>query len=236
MLHTRLRANKSQKFQRKKASCHEINKINFSTASCQISITKNQEKSKNKQQIPNQFHQILKNHFKETQSPFLKINSEPRFVRKNQRPENGERSEQEITSRGTAIDRGSRYLDNHGEDQGCEGGLMDDAFQFNKIMGLVRKLDTLTTLLMVHATPREEATIAAKIIGYEDVPANSEKALLTVVAHQPVSVAIDASGSDFQFYSSGVFTGTCGTSLDHGVTAVGYEVSDDGTKYWFVKN
>lgn len=33
-----------------------------------------------------------------------------------------------------------------------------------------------------------------------------------------------------------VSTGTCGTSLDHGVTAVGYSESDDGTKYWLVKN
>ncbi|KAI5338128.1 hypothetical protein L3X38_017399 [Prunus dulcis] len=79
--------------------------------------------------------------------------------------------------------------------------------------------------------------IAAKITGYENVPANSEKALLSSVAHQPVSVAIDASGSDFEFSSSGVFTGACcGTSLDHGITAVGYGVSDDGTKYWLVNN
>ncbi|KAM2145665.1 hypothetical protein ACFX1R_049195 [Malus domestica] len=34
----------------------------------------------------------------------------------------------------------------------------------------------------------------------------------------------------------GVFTGTCGTSLDHGVTAVGSGVSEDETKYWLVKN
>ncbi|KAB2611621.1 ervatamin-B-like [Pyrus ussuriensis x Pyrus communis] len=116
--------------------------------------------------------------------------------------------------------------DTAGEDQGCEGGLMDDAFQnnypYNGVDG------TCNT--------KKEAIIAAKITGFEDVPANSEKALLTAVAHQPVSVAIDASGSDFQFYSSGVFTGTCGTSLDHGVTAVGYGVSEDGTKYWLVKN
>ncbi|BBH03027.1 Cysteine proteinases superfamily protein [Prunus dulcis] len=42
--------------------------------------------------------------------------------------------------------------------------------------------------------------------------------------------------STFQFYSSGVFTGTCGINLDHGVTAVGYGTSSDGTKYSLVKN
>ena len=82
----------------------------------------------------------------------------------------------------------------------------------------------------------QEAKHTATINGHESVPANNENALLNAVASQPVSVAIDAGGSDFQFYSSGVFTGACGTSLDHGVTAVGYEVSNDGTKYWLVKN
>ncbi|KAI4332465.1 hypothetical protein L6164_017371 [Bauhinia variegata] len=82
----------------------------------------------------------------------------------------------------------------------------------------------------------KEANIAASIKGFEDAPANSEKGLLKAVVNQPVSVAIDASGSDFQFYSSGVFTGSCGTDLDHGVTAVGYGNSDDGPKFWLVKN
>ncbi|KAL8133736.1 hypothetical protein AgCh_008974 [Apium graveolens] len=67
----------------------------------------------------------------------------------------------------------------------------------------------------------KETNHAATITGHEDVTANSESALLKAVANQPISVAIDASGSDFQFYSSGVFTGQCGTELDHGVTAVG---------------
>lgn len=42
---------------------------------------------------------------------------------------------------------------------------------------------------------------AVSIDGYEDVPNNDEDALLKAVANQPVSVAIDAGGSDFQFYS-----------------------------------
>ncbi|KAL5839382.1 hypothetical protein ACOSQ4_011990 [Xanthoceras sorbifolium] len=51
-----------------------------------------------------------------------------------------------------------------------------------------------------------------------------------------VFVAIDAGGSDFQFYSSGVFIGQCGTDLDHGVTAIGYGTADDGTKYCWGEN
>ncbi|XP_059637067.1 senescence-specific cysteine protease SAG39-like [Cornus florida] len=125
--------------------------------------------------------------------------------------------------------------DTSGVDQGCGGGLMDDAFEF------IIHNNGLTTEANypyegVDATCKTKKAAAAKITGYEDVPANSEAALLKAVANQPVSVAIDASGSDFQFYSSGVFTGACGTELDHGVTAVGYGTSADGTKYWLVKN
>ncbi|CAH1432714.1 unnamed protein product [Lactuca virosa] len=90
---------------------------------------------------------------------------------------------------------------------------------------------------LVSLSEQEEASKhGATITGYEDVPANRESSLLKAVVSQPVSVAIDASGSDFQFYSSGVFKGECGTELDHGVTVVGYGTSDDGTKYWLVKN
>ncbi|XP_077233441.1 senescence-specific cysteine protease SAG39-like [Tasmannia lanceolata] len=125
--------------------------------------------------------------------------------------------------------------DTSGQDQGCEGGLMDDAFQF------IQQNQGLTTEANypykgVDGTCNTKKAPAAKINGYEDVPANREKALLKAVASQPISVAIDASGNAFQFYSSGVFTGDCGTNLDHGVTAVGYGTANDGTKYWLVKN
>lgn len=39
------------------------------------------------------------------------------------------------------------------------------------------------------------------IDGHEDVPANDENSLLKAVANQPVSIAIEASGYAFQFYS-----------------------------------
>lgn len=47
----------------------------------------------------------------------------------------------------------------------------------------------------------QQNELAVSIDGHENVPANDEDALLKAVANQPVSVAIDAGGSDFQFYS-----------------------------------
>lgn len=48
----------------------------------------------------------------------------------------------------------------------------------------------------------------AKVVtinGYEDVPENNEKALQKAVASQPVSIAIEAGGKDFQHYVSVMF-------------------------------
>ncbi|KAB2621640.1 ervatamin-B-like [Pyrus ussuriensis x Pyrus communis] len=70
------------------------------------------------------------------------------------------------------------------------------------------------------------ASGAITITGYENVPANNEDALLKAVASQPVSVAIDIDAEEFKYYSGGV----------HEVTAVGYGTSNDGTKYWLLKN
>ncbi|KAL4569788.1 hypothetical protein LXL04_025431 [Taraxacum kok-saghyz] len=127
--------------------------------------------------------------------------------------------------------------DTSGVDQGCDGGLMDDAFDFIlKNKGLTTETNYPYKGVDGTCNNNEASNNAATITGHEDVPANSESALLKAVASQPISVAIDASGSDFQFYSSGVFTGECGTELDHGVTAVGYGENAEGTKYWLVKN
>ncbi|KAL0383558.1 UNVERIFIED_CONTAM: Senescence-specific cysteine protease SAG39 [Sesamum calycinum] len=127
--------------------------------------------------------------------------------------------------------------DKTNQDQGCEGGFMEDAFDFI----ISNKGIASESTYPYHATDgtcnkKEESPVAAKISSYEKVPENNEQALLKAVANQPVSVSIDAGGTAFQFYSSGVFTGDCGTDLDHGVAAVGYGKTSDGTKYWLVKN
>jgi len=55
------------------------------------------------------------------------------------------------------------------------------------------------------------------------------------LAQQPVSVAIEADQSSFQLYKSGVFSGSCGTNLDHGVLLVGYGTMTGGD-YYILKN
>ena len=59
--------------------------------------------------------------------------------------------------------------------------------------------------------------------------------MMAALAQQPVSVAIEADQSSFQLYKSGVFTGSCGTNLDHGVLLVGYGTMN-GLDYYTMKN
>jgi hypothetical protein len=120
--------------------------------------------------------------------------------------------------------------------EGCNGGLMDYAFEFIINNG---GIDTEEDYPYKGRGTRCDANKKnAKVVtidSYEDVTPNSEKSLQKAVANQPVSVAIEAAGRAFQLYNSGIFTGTCGTALDHGVTAVGYG-SENGKDYWIVKN
>jgi len=63
---------------------------------------------------------------------------------------------------------------------------------------------------------------AGGVTGYTDV-SDSASALKSALDGQPVSVAIQADQSVFQHYTGGVITSGCGSNLDHGVTAVGYD-------------
>merc|ERR1711998_739625 len=79
------------------------------------------------------------------------------------------------------------------------------------------------------------AIAAGKVTSFKDVTTDSVTQMMAAVQNGPVSVAIEADQSGFQFYKSGVFSGTCGTNLDHGVLVVGYG-TDSGSDYWNVKN
>jgi len=121
--------------------------------------------------------------------------------------------------------------------EGCNGGLMDQGFQY------IIDNKGITTEAAYPYTAADGTCqsngkpVAATISNFVDVPANSDSALMTAVAQQPVSVAVEADQNSFQFYSGGVMTAACGTNLDHGVLAVGYGTdAANGGDYYLVKN
>jgi len=118
---------------------------------------------------------------------------------------------------------------------GCNGGLMDNAFKYVEAHGLCTEAAYPYTAKDGTCKSTSCSMSAnSKITGYKDVT-HTENALGAAVDITPISVAIEADQSGFQLYKSGVFSGTCGKSLDHGVLAVGYG-TDTGVDYWKVKN
>jgi len=125
----------------------------------------------------------------------------------------------------------------HNGDQGCSGGLMDNAFEWIEKNPLCTEADyPYTSGSGTTGTCKKTCTGQVTVSGFTDVPSRDEDALKSAVAKQPVSIAIEADKSAFQLYKSGVLDSTsCGTKLDHGVLVVGYG-TDDGTDYWKIKN
>jgi hypothetical protein len=69
---------------------------------------------------------------------------------------------------------------------------------------MVPSFDAVAGKLMfrfLHWSLQRNAKVVS-IDAFEDVPENDEKSLQKAVAHQPVSVAIEAGGRQFQLYKS----------------------------------
>jgi len=120
--------------------------------------------------------------------------------------------------------------------QGCNGGLMDYAFQYvikNKGIGSEASYKYTAR----DGTCKKVASVST-ISAFKDIASGDENALLQAVNSQPIAIAIEADQACFQFYSSGVLDDrSCGTNLDHGVLLAGYDTdAASGKDYWLVKN
>jgi C1A family cysteine protease len=120
--------------------------------------------------------------------------------------------------------------------QGCNGGMMDQGFQYI-ITNNGITTEAAYPYTATDGTCNTQVTPAATLSSFQDVQAGSETALLAAVNIGPVSVAIEADQSCFQFYSGGILSDpSCGMQLDHGVLVVGYGTDPTGVNYWIVKN
>jgi hypothetical protein len=130
-----------------------------------------------------------------------------------------------------------QFVDCDKVDQGCQGGLMDHAFNFAKSNSICTE-ESYAYTGQRGTCEASSCTVGlplGAVTGYKDVAHDDANALMEAVMKNPVSVAIEADKPTFQLYKTGVLEATCGDTLDHGVLVVGYG-SDNGKDYWKVKN
>jgi len=128
--------------------------------------------------------------------------------------------------------------DINGSDGGCSGGFMDGAFKYVIAQGGIDTEKSYPYDPQDDPCTFNKSDIGATFSGYKDVKGGEQGLKKTVAEIGPISVGIDASSAQFQFYKNGVYyDSTCSSSmLDHGVLVVGYGTTLNGTDYWIVKN
>merc|ERR1712125_58186 len=109
------------------------------------------------------------------------------------------------------------------QNSGCNGGSMELAFNFASGVNVATESSYPYTAR--DGSCKSSFTTAIPqggITGYKSV-GQSTDSLKSALQTGPVSVAIEADQMSFQMYSGGVLSSGCGTNLDHGVLAVGYD-------------
>uniref|UniRef100_A0A7N0UG74 Peptidase C1A papain C-terminal domain-containing protein n=1 Tax=Kalanchoe fedtschenkoi TaxID=63787 RepID=A0A7N0UG74_KALFE len=88
------------------------------------------------------------------------------------------------------------------------------------------------------ATPCLNKPSTAYITGVGKVLENNETDLQRHVAQQPVTASVDFSDPYFKKYDGKVIVkpSMCGIVRNHAVLIVGYGTSQEGVKYWLIKN
>jgi len=119
---------------------------------------------------------------------------------------------------------------------GCNGGSMQNAFEY-----IISNPGLCSDAAYPYTESNGTCTACspvAYLTSYQNVVQNSDSQLMAAVAKTPVSIAIDGSSFEFQYYSGGIFNSSnCGDDLDHAVLAVGYGINEmTGQSYYILKN
>ncbi len=123
---------------------------------------------------------------------------------------------------------------------GVNGGQIAPTFEW---IGKVGGLCTEQSYPYVSGTTTKTGTCqqtCSKVSGTDvqgvvNVKPKSDADMMTALSKTVVTIAVEGDESTFQLYKSGVFTGKCGTTLDHAVALVGYG-SQNGLDYYILRN
>lgn len=116
---------------------------------------------------------------------------------------------------------------------GCQGATEPLGFAYVAQAGMT----TEKTYPYTGTTGKCTYKNSTAVVGIKDfvhLPHNDYNSLMNAVATAgPVAVSVAASWFS---YESGVFSGDCGTDIDHAVQLVGYGSTSSGVDYWIIRN
>ncbi|KAF4672352.1 hypothetical protein FOL47_000660 [Perkinsus chesapeaki] len=125
---------------------------------------------------------------------------------------------------------------------GCNGGLPSLTYPYINTSGITSesnypyqtaKLACRSDLISTNSLVIQPGVVS----GYTQINNNYDELLSAVGLIGPVATMIDGTTPPFQHYKSGIINGTTCDSLTlHIVVIVGYGVSEEGMKYWLIKN
>jgi C1A family cysteine protease len=120
----------------------------------------------------------------------------------------------------------------HNGDHGCAGGLMSNAFEYIISNGGIDS-EASYPYTARDGSCKWKAPGVTHMKNWTMIAKDEKQMASYCAAKGPISIAVDA--ASWSTYHSGIYSGPCGNSLDHGVLIVGYGTSG-GTPYWIVKN
>jgi C1A family cysteine protease len=122
-------------------------------------------------------------------------------------------------------------------DEGCNGGLMENAFQYLMEKGCMKEED-YPYVGYDDTCKYDETKVAVKIANWTMLADKDEEKMKEFLyTNGPLAIAINA--DPFQYYIGGIIDEdewSCDPEgLNHGVVLVGYG-SEDGLDYWIIRN
>lgn len=123
-------------------------------------------------------------------------------------------------------------------DEGCNGGLMENAFQYLKENGGIELSKDYPYKGYKQKCKFDKSKSAMKVTGFHFAPSEDEEVIKQMLyTTGPLAVALNA--DVLQYYNDGIIdydANDCDPQgLNHGVAIVGYG-SKNGNDYWIVKN
>jgi cathepsin L len=118
---------------------------------------------------------------------------------------------------------------------GCQGSTEPLAFKYVQEVGMTTEAIYPYEGRTGTCDKSKVSQAKVHISGYTQLPTNQYGPLMQAVATKgPIAISVDASWGG---YETGVYTGACGTTIDHAVQLVGYGTdSNSGHDYWLVRN